>query len=229
MTSLRLHLLVSMTTFALVTGASPLLAQSCLGIAMPRRTYASVESRNAWISDGRQAQVYGGRIAHRFETGAGIGITASLAGAGGSMRADSSAVYLSGLVAVSRTLPGLDDRLSACASLGLEVNGVDVPTHGRFIDGNGDGFASAPVTVGLGYDVRAGGWTITPFAAPSIARYAFESTLVADGAQQRGWDGYVTLGTSATIGRWSLGASSRYGDRAIRQRGRLALRAGVSF
>jgi len=229
MTSARL-LLVITTTLALLSGAStPLLAQRCLGIAMPRRTYVGVETRHAWIGDGRQAQVYGGRLAHRFATGAGVGITASFSAAGGSMRGDSTAVHLSGFVAASRTLPSLDDRLSACVAIGIELNGVDVPTQGRFIDGNGDGFVSAPVTVGLGYDVRARGWTITPFAAPTIARYAFESASIAGGAQQRGWDGYVTLGSSASVGRWTLGASSRYGDRATRSRGRLTLRAGVSF
>jgi len=98
---------------------------------MPHRTCAGVDARHTWNGDGRQAQVYGGRIAHRFETGAGVGITASLSGAGGSMRGDSSAMYLSGFVAASRTLPGLDDQLSAFASLSFEVNGVDVPTHGE--------------------------------------------------------------------------------------------------
>ena len=131
MTSNRLHVCVSLSTLALLTGASPPRAQRCLGLAMPHRTCAGVDARHTWNGDGREAQVYGGRIAHRFETGAGVGITASLSGAGGSMRGDSSAMYLSGFVAASRTLPGLDDQLSAFASLSFEVNGVDVPTHGE--------------------------------------------------------------------------------------------------
>ncbi len=229
MTTLRSGLLFCTTTLALVTSASPLLAQRCLGIAMPRRAYVGAEIRHAGIADGRQIQVYGGRLAYRFEAGKGVGLTVSLTGAGGAMRGDSTAVQLTGLVAASRTLSGFDNRLSACVAAGYEINAVDAPSHGASNDGNDYGFASAPVTVGLGYDVRAGAWTITPFAAPSIARYAFDSTQFAGGAVQRGWDGYLTLGASAAAGRWSVGASSRYGDRATKPRGRLTLRAGVSF
>jgi len=229
MNSHRFHLLASLTTLAFVAGASPLFAQRCVGIAMPRRTYIGAETRHAWTGESRQARVYGGRIAHRLETRGGLGITASVSGAGGPMRGDSNVVHLSGLLALSRSLPAFSEKLSACVASGFEVHGVDVTTPGAFISGNGDGFASGAVTAGLGYDLTAGAWTITPFASPSIARYAFESTLVANGAQQRGWDGYVTLGATASTGRWSVGATSRHGERATRQGGRLALRAGASF
>ena len=229
MNSYRFNLRASLTTLAFVTGASPLFAQRCVGIAMPRRTYIGAETRHAWTGEGRQARVYGGRIAHRLETRGGLGITASVSGAGGPIRGDSNVVHLSGLLALSRSLPAFSEKLSACVASGFEVHGVDVTTPGAFISGNGDGFASGAVTAGLGYDLTAGAWTITPFAAPSIARYAFESALVANGAQQRGWDGYVTFGATASTGRWSVGATSRHGERATRQGGRFALRAGASF
>jgi hypothetical protein len=223
MTSLRIYTIVAASAFAAVTPAA---AQSCLGVPMTGKTYIGAETRETWVGYRRQAPVYGGRIAHTFDAGGGVGITASAAGGGGPMRGDSTAVHASATVSTSQRLTLLDRNLSACASTGLELRGVDRST--KFADED-DGYVSFPLSFGLGYDVHAGALTLTPFAAPTLAFYEFESNALDNGARQRGWDTYVTMGMTAALDRFSVGANYRHGDKSLGSSGRFAFSTGVSF
>jgi hypothetical protein len=78
-------------------------------------------------------------------------------------------------------------------------------------------------------DVHLGQLTLTPFAAPTIAFYEFEADGFKNGARQRGFDKYVTMGATASVSRFSVGASYRNGDMSLGKSGRVAFNAGVNF
>ena len=203
-------------------------AQSCLGLAMPGRHYVGIESQRSFVSHARSTPVYGARYAHRWDAG-DVGLTLGLAGSAGAMRSDSTAVNASVTLAASRRLSEVSDAMSVCAAFGAEGRGVDVSSDDRLTDADGDGYFSTPLTLGLGYDLHVGALTVTPFVAPSVARYWFESRAVENGARQRGWDAFVTTGASATLDRFTVSASYRRGDASLDGAGRFAFSTGVAF
>jgi hypothetical protein len=194
---------------------------------MSSRTYIGLETRNSWTGHGRQDDVYGARIAHRFMDGKLGSLTASIEGAGTQVTRDTNAVHASVGLAYAKRLTSVLPKLSVCASSGLEIRALD------FTEANpGDedeGFVSIPLTMGLGYDVSLGALTLTPFVSPTIARYEFKSEGFANGAKQRGWDRYVTMGASLSLNRFSINGAYRNGDMSLGESGRWSFGSGVSF
>ena len=222
--SLRTFVLSALTVAATLTTATTVYAQSCLGLPMPGKNYLGAEQREAWTGHGRQTPVYGGRYAHSFDAGNGVGVIASIGGGGGGMQGDTSAIHVSGMLSTS--VQPVGTALSLCAGAGFEAQAVDYPGESK---NDADAFGSVPVSLGIGYDVHVGQMTVTPYAAPTLAYYQFESDNVKNGARQRGFDSYVTMGATASISRFSVGASYRNGDRSIGQSGRFAFNTGINF
>lgn len=220
MPTLRLlSIAAALTTLA----ADPVLAQRCLGLPMSGKNYLGAETRESWTGHRRQTPVYGGRYAHRFDAGNGVSVIGSIGGAGGHVAGDTAAVHVSGMLSTSMTPV---NNLSVCAGLGFEARAVDYPGESR---NDADAFGSVPVSLGFGYDMHLGALTLTPFAAPTLAYYEFESDNYKNGKRQRGFDKYVTMGATGSISRFSVGASYRNGDRSLGQSGRFAFNTGVSF
>lgn len=221
MSTLRL---LSIAATAVTLAADPALAQRCLGLPMSGKNYVGFEQRESWTGHRRQTPIYGGRYAHEFDAGNGIGVIASIGGGGGGMKGDTSAVHVSGMLSTSFQPTG--SNLSMCAGTGFEARAVDYPGESK---NDADGFGSVPVSLGLGYDAHVGALTVTPFVAPTIAYYEFESGNYKDGNRQRGFDKYVTMGATASFNRFSVGTSYRNGDRSLGQSGRFAFNTGVNF
>ena len=215
---------IGIAAAAVLLSATPALAQSCLGLPMSGKNYIGFEQRESWTGYGRQTPVYGGRYAHNFDAGNGVGVIASIGGGAGGMKGDTSAVHVSGMLSTSFQPKG--SNLAMCAGAGFEARAVDYPGES---DNDGDGFGSVPVSLGLGYDVHMGSLTLTPFAAPTLAYYQFESRSFKSGDRQHGFDSYVTMGATASVSRFSVGASYRNGDRSLGQSGRFAFNTGVTF
>ncbi len=213
---------------ALLTFAVPLAAQQCLGLSMPRKIYIGAQARHILTSAQGHAPVYGGRAAMRFNAPRQIAVTTSLSIGAGPMRADSTAGMVSGYVALSGTLPTVNPAFSLCLAMGFDANGVDVTGRSSRAPGSGNGFVTLPLSIGAGYDIRFGLWTITPFVASSVARYYREDLQTTGTALQRGWDGNVTIGAAAAHGRLSFAATSRHGDH-VREGARMAFETGISF
>jgi len=213
-----------MVVAALTLTGTESFAQRCLGLPMTGRNYIGFEQRESWTGYGRQTPVYGGRYAHVFDAGSGVDVVASIGGGAGGMKGDTSAVHVSGMLATGRQIAGTG--LSVCAATGFEARSVDYPGESKH---DADGFGSIPVSLGVGYDMHLGPLTLTPFAAPTLAYYVFESERFEDGARQRGFDRYVTMGATASVSRFSVGASYRNGDTSLGKSGRTAFTAGVSF
>ena len=225
MPTLRIITLVTAAvTAATLAFATPAIAQSCLGLPMAGKNYLGAEQRESWTGNRRQTPVYGGRYAHSFDAGSGVGVIASIGGGGGGMKGDTSAVHVSGMLSTSLQPAGT--ALSLCAGAGFDAHAVDYPGESKK---EADAFGSVPVSLGLGYDLHAGPLTVTPFAAPTLAYYQFESANFKNGARQKGFDTYVTMGATASVSRYSVGASYRNGDRSIGQSGRFAFSTGVNF
>ena len=225
--TLRTHRFVrviSIAAAAVMLSATPTLAQRCLGLPMSSKNYVGFEQQVSWTGHGRQTPVYGGRYAHSFDAGKGVGVIASIGGGGGGMKADTSAVQVSGMLSTS--LQPIGSNFSMCAGAGFEAHAVDYPGES---EDDADAFGSIPVSLGLGYDVHLGALTLTPFAAPTIAYYEFESRNYKDNHRQYGFDQYVTMGATAAFSRFSVGASYRNGDRSLGGSGRFAFNTGVSF
>jgi hypothetical protein len=191
---------------------------------MTGKNYIGAEQRESWTGYRRQTPVYGGRYAHNFDAGHGVGVVASIGGGGGGMKGDTSAVQVSGMLSTS--VQPLGTNLSLCAGAGFEAQATDFPGESKK---DADAFGSIPMSLGIGYDVRMGMLTVTPFAAPTLAYYEFESDRFKNGDRQRGFDTYVTVGATASVSRFSMGASYRNGDRSLGQSGRFAFMSGVSF
>ena len=206
--------------------ATPAIAQSCLGLPMAGKNYIGAEQRESWTGYRRQTPVYGGRYAHSFDAGNGVGVIASIGGGGGGLKGDTSAVNVSGMLSSSVQLKPISNNLSLCAGAGFEAQAVDYPGESK---NDGDAYGSLPLSLGLGYDVHLGALTLTPFAAPTLAFYEFESNSFKNGARQHGWDTYVTMGATASVSRFSLGANYRNGDRSLGQSGRFSFTTGVNF
>jgi len=139
---------------------------------------------------------------------------------------ETTAIHVSGMLSTGTRLPQISNKLSACAGLGFDAQATDYPGESR---NDSDGLGSLPLSLGLGYDVRLGALTVTPFAAPTLAYYGFESDAYKNGARQWGWDSYVTMGATASFSRYSVGANYRNGDRSLGQSGRFSFSTGVSF
>ena len=216
--------ILSIATAAVMLTATPALAQRCLGLPMSGKNYLGFEQRESWTGHRRQTPVYGGRYAHNFDAGNGVGVIASIGGGGAGMKGDTSAVHVSGMLSTSFQPVG--SNLSMCAGAGFEARAVDYPGESK---NDADAFGSVPLTLGLGYDVHVGAVTVTPFAAPTIAYYEFESRNYKGGDRQHGFDKYVTMGATASFTRFSVGASYRNGDRSLGQSGRFAFNTGVNF
>ena len=207
---------------ALVFAGTDAFAQACLGLPMRGNNYIGADHREVWTGHGRQSPVWGGQYAHAF----GGGIIASIGGGAGGMKGDTSAIHVSGMLSTGTQLPQISENLSVCAGLGFDAQATDYPGESRK---DSDGFGSLPFSLGLGYDVPLGALTVTPFVAPTLAYYGFESADYKNGARQWGWDSYVTMGATASFSRYSVGASYRNGDRSLGQSGRFAFSTGVSF
>jgi hypothetical protein len=196
---------------------------------MPRANYLGLETRESWVGYRRDVPVYGARYAHRFTPGERLAVTTSAAGAFGGMRADSNAIDLEGLVAVTRRMSGTFERVSLCAESGVELHGVD--------DGE-DGMVSIPLRIGAAYHVPVGVLTLTPYVTRTIARHAYASHDVADGDTRWGWNSYLSYGLDATVGSMVIGAGyrdrdSRFargsGPAPLAARGSWVLRSGFGF
>jgi hypothetical protein len=222
--SLRSPRIIGIAAAAVVLSATPALAQRCLGLPMAGKNYIGFEQRESWTGHGRQTPVYGGRYAHSFDAGKGVGVIASLGGGGSGMKGDTSAVHVSGMLSTS--IQPVGSNLSMCAGAGFEAQAVDYPGESK---NDADAFGSIPMSLGLGYDMHVGALTLTPFAAPTIAFYEFESSNYKDGDRQHGFDTYVTMGATAAFTRFSVGATYRNGDRSLGQSGRFAFSTGVNF
>lgn len=221
MSTLRLLTIAAAATLA---AATPAFAQRCLGLPITGKNYIGAEQRESWTGYRRQAPVYGGRYAHNFDAGHGVGVIASIGGGGGGLKGDTSAVQVSGMVSTSTQLLGTN--LSLCAGAGFDAQAMDYPGESK-TDGAGHG--EFPVSLGVGYDVHVGALTLTPFAAPTLAYYEFESDNFKSGKRQRGVDGFVTMGATASVSRLSIGASYRNGDDRLGQSGRFAFTTGINF
>lgn len=224
MRTLRSIRLIGVTAAAVLLSATPALAQRCLGLPMAGKNYLGFEQRESWTGHNRQTPIYGGRYAHSFDAGKGVGVIASIGGGGSGMKGDTSAVHVSGMLSTS--LQPVGSNLSMCAGAGFEARATDFPGESKH---DADAFGSVPVSLGIGYDVRLGALTVTPFAAPTIAYYEFESDNYKDGDRQHGFDKYVTMGATASFSRFSVGANYRNGDRSLGQSGRFAFNTGVNF
>jgi hypothetical protein len=209
---------------ALTFASTPAFAQACLGLPMMGKNYIGAEQRESWTGYRRQTPVYGGRFAHNFDAGHGVGVIASIGGGGGGMKGDTAAVHVSGMLSTSLQPTG--SNLSLCAGAGFEAQAVDYPGESKK---DADAFGSIPVSLGLGYDMHLGSLTLTPFAAPTLAYYQFESDTFKNGDRQHGFDAYVTMGATAAFNRFSVGANYRNGDRSLGESGRFSFSTGVSF
>src|SRR5689334_22416257 len=105
--------------------ATDAFAQRCLGLPMSGKNYLGMEQRESWTGHGKQTPVYGGRYAHSFDAGNGVGVIASIGGGAGGMKGDTSAVHVSGMVSTGKQLAGTG--LSVCAGAGFEARAVDFP------------------------------------------------------------------------------------------------------
>lgn len=209
---------------ALTFASAPAFAQACFGLSMTGKNYIGAEQRESWTGYRRQTPVYGGRFAHNFDAGHGVGVIASIGGGGGGMKGDTAAVHVSGMLATSLRPTG--SNLSLCAGAGFQAQAVDYPGESK---NDADAFGSIPVSLGLGYDMHLGALTLTPFAAPTLAYYQFESDAFKNGDRQHGFDTYVTMGATASFNRFSIGTNYRNGDRSLGQSGRFSFNTGVSF
>lgn len=215
----------ALTIVAAVTlSGTEAFAQRCLGLPISGKNYIGMEQRESWSGYGNQTPVYGGRYAHSFDAGNGVGVIASIGGGAGGMKGDTSAVHVSGMLSTSKQLTGTG--LSVCAGAGFDARAVDFPGESKH---DGDGFGSVPVSLGLGYDMHLGALTLTPFAAPTLAYYEFKSDGFKNRDRQHGFDKYVTMGATASVSRFSVGASYRNGDASLGKSGRMAFNAGVNF
>ena len=211
------------TVAATMLAATPAEAQRCLGLPMSGRNYVGFETRESWTGHRRQAPVYGGRYAHKFDAGNGVPVVATIAGGGGGLKGDTSAVNVSGMLS---TMAPVGRNLSVCASAGFQAQAVDYPGESQH---DADGFGSIPVSIGIGYDMHMGALTVTPFASPTLAYYEFESSRFDNGARQRGFDTYVVMGATASVNRFSVGTTYRNGDRSLGESGRFGFSTGVNF
>ena len=118
--SLRAFTLPALTAVATLTTATSAYAQRCLGLPMSGKNYIGAEQREAWTGNRRQTPVYGGRYAHSFDAGKGVGVIASIGGGGGGMKGDTSAVHVSGMLSTSMQPAGT--ALSLCAGAGFEAH-----------------------------------------------------------------------------------------------------------
>lgn len=205
------------------TRATDAFAQACLGLPMTGRNYIGAEQREAWTGHNRQTPVWGGRYAHEFDAGNGIGIIGSIGGGAGGMKGDTTAIHVSGMLSTGKRV---SDNLSVCAGAGFDAQATDYPGESKK---ESDAFGSLPLSLGLGYDVHLGSLTLTPFAAPTLAYYVFEADGYKNGARQKGFDGYVTMGATAAFSRFSVGANYRNGDKSLGEAGRFSFSTGVSF
>jgi hypothetical protein len=88
------------------------------------------------------------------------------------------------------------------------------------------------VTAGVAYDLHIGSATFTPFAAPSIARYATREhrdsgeLLV---GRHSGWDARLTSGASLTFRDIVLTAGGIRGEEGLTRSSRWTFAAGISF
>ena len=213
---------------ALVFASTDAFAQACFGLPMAGRgrNYVGVEQRESWTGPNRQTPVWGGRYAHEFDAGNGVGIIGSIGGGAGGMKGDTTAIHVSGMLSAGTHVPQISDHLSVCAGAGFDAQATDYPGESKK---DSDAFGSLPLSVGLGYDLHMGALTLTPFAAPTLAYYVFEADGYKNGARQKGFDGYVTMGATAAFSRFSVGANYRNGDRSLGETGKFSFTTGVSF
>jgi hypothetical protein len=219
-----IHPLLAVAT--LLVASTQAHAQACLGLPVGARNYIGAEQQESWTAYRRQTPVWGGRYAHDFRTDKGVSVITSIAGGAGGMKADTSAIYVSGAVAATRHMTEWNKNLSLCAAAGFEAKATDYPGESR---NDSDGFGSVPLTLGFGYDLRMGALTLTPFAAPTLAYYQFESDRFNNSAKEHGWDSYVVMGATASFSRFSVGANYRNGDMSLGKSGRFGFNTGVSF
>jgi hypothetical protein len=222
MKTLRALSILAAVVFA-STRATDAFAQACLGLPIAGKNYVGLEQRESWTGPNRQTPVWGGRYAHEFDAGNGIGIIGSIGGGAGGMKGDTTAIHVSGMLSTGKRV---SDNLSVCAGAGFEAQATDYPGESKK---ESDAFGSLPLSLGLGYDVHLGSLTLTPFAAPTLAYYVFEADGYKNGARQKGFDSYVTMGATAAFSRFSVGANYRNGDRSLGEAGRFSFSTGVSF
>ena len=208
---------------ALVFASTDAFAQACLGLPVTGKNYVGVEQREAWTGPNRQTPVWGARYAHEFDAGNGVGIIGSIGGGAGGMQGDTTAIHVSGMLSTGKRVT---NNLSVCAGAGFDAQATDYPGESKK---DSDAFGSLPLSLGLGYDLHMGALTLTPFAAPTLAYYVFEADGYKNGARQKGFDGYVTMGATAAFSRFSVGANYRNGDRSLGEAGRFSFSTGVSF
>lgn len=210
-------------------GASAAAAQAPLGvpyIGNNHLSFYSTELTTDGIGTGTSS-LFGGRYGHQFGH-AGDATRFSLLGqVAARERQDPRGGILdvSLTAAWTRRWEELDDRLSTTAALGMSalVWGEDEPDTGL-------ARLSMPFTVGVGYDLRIGAATITPFVAPGIARYqtrSFVDNVRVTTAQ--GWDARFTAGTSLRLRELVLTTSRIRGEQGLPNRSRWAFAAGISF
>ena len=213
---------------ALVFASTDAFAQACFGLPMGGRgrNYVGVEQRESWTGPNRQTPVWGGRYAHEFDAGNGIGVIGSIGGGAGGMKGDTTAIHVSGMLSTGLRVPQLRNNLSVCAGVGFDAQATDYPGESKK---DSDAFGSLPLSVGLGYDLHLGSLKVTPFAAPTLAYYVFEADGYKNGARQKGFDGYVTMGATAAFSRFLVGTNYRAGDRSLGEGGRFSFSTGVSF
>ena len=209
---------------ALTVASTPAAAQSCLGLPIVGKNYIGAEQRESWTGYRRQTPTYGGRFAHNFDAGRGIGVTASIGGGGGRIEGDTTAIHVSGMLSTGTHVA--QSNLSVCASAGFDAQAVDYPGESKK---DADAFGSIPVSLGFGYDVHVSALTLTPFVAPTLAYYMYESDGFKNRAKQRGFDKYVVMGATAAVSRFSVGANYRNGDKSLGESGRFSFSTGVSF
>lgn len=215
---------------AAALGGGPALAaaQSAIGVPFIGNNHLSFYSTEL-TSDGvgtAMSTLYGGRYAHLFgDASERTRLSVIVQGAARDLEGGSAGVLDASITAAwTRRMDEVDGRLSATVAAGANalVWGVD--------EADGVAHVSLPVSVGVGYDLKIGSATVTPFVKPGIAYYRARSYLndVRVG-EDRGWDGLFTAGASLRLRELVLTTSRIRGEQGLPHRSRWAFAAGISF
>lgn len=220
---------VALASLALAGASSGVSAQSTHGVPFIGNNHLSFYSTELSTDGVAEATstLYGGRYARRFGADASwTRLSLAVQGAARSLANENDGVAdLSVSAAVTRRVHELDSGItvSAGAGTGLLAWGFD---H----DDTGIVRMSVPLSAGVAYDIRIGGATFTPFAAPAIAWY--DNRTYANDVQitrVTGWDARVTWGASLSLKEVVLTTSGVHGEPGLPNRSRWTFSAGISF
>lgn len=213
----------------LVLAASRASAQAPLGIPYigdNHLSFYSTELTTDGVGVGTSV-LYGGRYGHRFGSAADA-TRFSLVAQGAFRNLDDPSggiMDVSLTAAWTRRVDEVDAHLSVTAAAGASALawGFDEPDAGL-------AHLSAPLSLGVSYDLGIRGATLSPFVTPGLAYYS-DRTYVNNQrvSTSTGWDGRLAMGASLRLKELVLTTSRIRGEEGLPHRSRWTFSAGISF